>query len=193
MEASVKEYLYLEKLLEENKSRLESYNNNRDIFKTQICELESLMWQAKIDLNRAENYLILINPKAERVRVNLILTIKNILENIKTIREFGKYPSLNQNLALPGWIFWKILHSLQHIIENEGDFGASRSYLKGNYGAWNYKGLEYILANAVTTLSATRFNSLKDSIDFFTELAQGFILEYKKIIEKHYDSYGQIQ
>ena len=186
MKASVKEYLYLEKQIEENEDRLESYCFNKDIFRSQIFELTNIVQQAKKDIIKTSNYLILNNDRADKVRVNLIQTIENILEDIRGIRSTGLYPCLQQNLDLRGWIFFDILHRLQRVIENEGNFGASLSNLKESRTIWDSKGLEDILNKSIIVLSNSRFSNLKDSIDFFTEIAQELITEHKRMLETYY-------
>jgi hypothetical protein len=191
METSVKEYLRLEKQFEGCESKLKSYHN-KDMFNNQISELNSRMTEAQIELNKIRNCLILNSVKADRVRINLIQAIKNILGDIKRIKDSGRYPSLQQGLSIPAQIIGEVLFSLQQIISNEGSFGVSPSHLKSNYSKWNSKGLENILDNAVILLSVTKFNNLKDSIDFFTELAKKFTVEYDWIIENYYDPYDNL-
>jgi hypothetical protein len=190
MEASVKEYLYLEKEIESYEDRLLMYSRNSPLFDSQISMIEEKIWQLKNEFQEVLNQLSSKNVKSDQVRLYLIRTIENILENIRQIKTEGKYPSLQQGLCLKAQIFWSILYKLQHTIQDEGKFGPYSSRLQPDYYKWDSKGLEDILDNARILLSVSRFSSMREAIDFFTDLAQKFIAEHVNVVDKYYDVFG---
>lgn len=183
MENFVKEYFRLEKQLERLNNRLALFSEDRVDFEKQIDEINKQINQAEKAYDEVSKSLSLSNEKADKVRNNLIYFIKNTLGNIIEIKSRGKYPDLKQGLIIEGYIFWEILYNLQITIELEGH-AHPVIYLKWNSSEWDTSGLENILSKALNDLSNLRFDSYMDSLNYFKEIAQSFIEEHVKVINK---------